>query len=234
MTTSTTAPRRDFDTAWRDTAKRYRELFDLLLVTARLTEAGTRPVPIEAVADELHTTNDDVDRIIRTVAPAGLPSAHVQSRDGYVHFQLVSHDDPPRFIYQIGDRRIPVGGCAGDPFLFAYGLTEPFTVEATCPTTRTPIRVHFAVGGVTAEPAEAVLALIHPDTTPEAVQSANPDRIDADICLHQPFYASPDAAAGWLATHPGGQILPVNNNTYHRFADLLGTGRYLSPRPETP
>jgi hypothetical protein len=148
-------------------------------------------------------------------------------RDGYVLFELVSHDDPPRFIYQIGDRRIPVGGCAGDPFLFAYGLQQAFTVEATCPTTRTPIRAHFT-GSVTAQPAQTVLALIHPDTTPEATQSADPRLIDTDICLHQPFYAGPDAAAGWLATHPGGQILPVNDTTYHHFADLLGASPYLS------
>lgn len=213
---------RDFDTAWRAAASRYRELFDLLLVTARLTDAGARPVPADTVADELQITPGDLERIIRTVAPAGLPSAEVRLRAGYVHLRLVSHDDPPRFVYRIGDRRVPVGGCAGDPFLFAYGLNQPFTVESTCPTTRTPIRVAFTAGGVTAQPADTVLALIHPDTVPDAIQSADPDRIDADICLHQPFYANADAAQGWLATHPGGQILPVNTATYHRFADLLG------------
>lgn len=230
MTTPTSAPQRDFDTAWREVAKRYRELFDLLLVTGRLTEAGARPVPLDTVADELGTTVTEVRRIVETVAPAGLPMAGVQLRDGYVDFHLFSHDDPPRFIYQIGDRRIGVGGCAGDPFLLAYGLDQPFTVESTCPATGTPIRVQFTVGGVTAQPAQAALALIHPDTAPEAVLGADLDRIDADICLHQPFFASPTAAAGWLASHPGGQILPVTEPTYHRFGDLLGVGRYQQPR----
>lgn len=229
-----TIPQRDFDTAWRAPATRFRELFDLLVVTGRLTELGARPAPVDTVADQLGTTVTEVRRIIETVAPAGLPAADVRLHDGYVDLRLVSHDDPPRFTYQVGERRIPVGGCAADPFLFAYGLDRPFTVESTCPTTATPIRVRFTVGAVSADPADTVLALIHPDTAPEAVESADPDRIDADVCLHQPFFANPDAAAGWLATHSGGQILPVNTTTYHRLANLLGAGRYLAPGARRP
>jgi alkylmercury lyase len=227
MTTPAPAPRRDFDTAWRAAATRYRDLFDLLLVAVRRTEAGARPIPADNVADELGTTVAGLRRIVGTVAPAGLPSARVRLADGYLHFELVSHDDPPRFLYRIGGRRIPVGGCAGDPFLFAYGLNQPFTVEATCPTTGRPIRVEFTVGGVSAQPAQTVLALIHPDTAPEAVASADPHRIDTDICLHQPFFASAKSGADWLAGHPGGQLLPVDDTTYHHFADLLGARRYL-------
>jgi len=35
------------------------------------------------------------------------------------------------------------------------------------------------------------------------------DRIDADFCVQQPFFASYDAAQGWLADHPGGRVFPV-------------------------
>lgn len=141
--------------------------------------------------------------MIDTAAPDGLPSAAVQLRDGYVHYHLLSDDDPPRFVYQIGQRRIEVGGCAADPLVLAYGLDQPFTVESTCPTTGTGIRVQFTVGGVTADPVETVLAVIHPDTAPEAVALTDRARIDTDICLHQPFFGSAQAAAGWLATPTG-------------------------------
>jgi hypothetical protein len=63
--------------------------------------------------------------------------------------------------------------------------------------------------------------------------SADPDRIDVDVCLHQPFFASPEAAAGRVAAHPGGQILPITNATYDRLQDLLGAGRYSSYRVPT-
>lgn len=169
--------------------------------------------------------------MVDTLVPDGLPSAAIWLRDGYVHYQLVSHDDPPRFVYQIGDRRVAVGGCAGDPFLLAYGLDQPFTVEATCPATGTPIRVQFTVGGVTARPAETVLGLIHPDTAPEAILLADVGRVDADICLHQSFFVNAQAAAGWLAGHPGGQVRPVTDATYHHLADLLGAGRYQQHTP---
>jgi hypothetical protein len=43
---------------------------------------------------------------------------------------------------------------------------------------------------------------------PEAVLTADPDRIDADACLHQPFFASPEAAASWLAGRPAGRSSP--------------------------
>ncbi len=76
MATPTTAPQRDFDTAWRE-VRRYRELFDLLLVTGRLTDVGAGPVPADTVADELGATVAEVRRIVETIAPAGLPMARV-------------------------------------------------------------------------------------------------------------------------------------------------------------
>jgi alkylmercury lyase len=31
----------------------------------------------------------------------------------------------------------------------------------------------------------------------------------SDICDHGHFFASPDAAAGWLVAHPDGQVLSI-------------------------
>jgi len=103
-----------------------------------------------------------------------------------------------------------VGGCAPDAFAAAHLLGRPMTLETRCPTTGTPIRVDFRSDGtVAADPATAVVAIIDPRTNPEPFDFTDADRIDADICIHQPLFASPGAAREWLDHHRGGAALPV-------------------------
>lgn len=82
--------------------------------------------------------------------------------------------------------------------------------EATCPVTGTTITVNFTPDGVAdVQPADAVVAAIHPGTVPEAAQLTDRRRVDAEVCVQQTFFANAEAAQSWLDRHPGGRIMPV-------------------------
>ena len=86
----------------------------------------------------------------------------------------------------------------------------PINAEATCPATGTPIRVDFTPDGVDrVEPASTVVALISP-LAPQ-LQQLSREQAEADICAHQPFFASVEAAADWQVQHLGGHIFPVRS-----------------------
>lgn len=97
-------------------------------------------------------------------------------------------------------------GCAPDLPMFAAVLDVPFRVEDTCPATGVPIRVEFVPGGVSrVDPPGAVAAVLPPELIREH-GPASIELIDANVCAYQPFFASADAATGWLAAHPGGRV----------------------------
>lgn len=217
----TTAPiTQDFDTAWRDTFTRHRDLFSVLSALIAATDAGAHPVALEHLAQLLDRSVPDTERLVTGVAQGARAWANTRLDDGLAQFDFVAMKGTPRFRYHIGGRTVGVGGCAPDIFLVAFALRQPFQVESVCPVTGTPIRVEFDTDGVAAaEPAGTVVAMIHPHTAPEAFMLTDPDKIDAGICLHQPFFASTDAAAGWLGTHPGGKVFPVAH--FYRHLDQL-------------
>jgi hypothetical protein len=57
------------------------------------------------------------------------------------------------------------------------------------------------------------------------------DRIDADVCAQQPFFASAQAASRWLADHPQGRLIPVRS--FHAEARRL-VDRLEATTPATP
>jgi alkylmercury lyase len=59
------------------------------------------------------------------------------------------------------------------------------------------------------EPPGTVIAVISP-LAPQLQQLSSREQADADICSQQLFFASADAAANWLAQHPGGRIFPIS------------------------
>jgi hypothetical protein len=56
--------------------------------------------------------------------------------------------ETPRFWYEIGDRRIGVGGCVPDIFEIARALEGPMRVETSCPVTSAAISVELTPDGV--------------------------------------------------------------------------------------
>ena len=213
------AAEQDLETAWRDVFVQLRPTIDLVGALLELTDVGAHPISIDKLASRLGRSTDETERLIGDLA---WPWVKAVAEDGQARVELVSTDPKPRYRYRIGDRVIPFGGCGPDAFVAAHALGRPMEVESTCPSTGTPIRVEFRDDGtVRAEPPTAVVAVIDPRTAPEALTFTDADQIDADVCLRQPLFASPDAARHWLNRHPGGQVLTVDR-LHDRLRRLIG------------
>ena len=77
------------------------------------------------------------------------------------------------------------------------------------------------------DPPTAVVAVVELD----ADLTLGLDRIDADVCAQQPFFASAQAASRWLADHPQGRLIPVRS--FHAEARRLVERLEATP-PATP
>ncbi|WP_307857304.1 organomercurial lyase MerB [Mycobacterium sp. SM1] len=105
------------------------------------------------------------------------------------------------------DHRFEVGGtalytwCALDTLVFPTILGRTAYVTSPCHATGVPVRVTVASDRIThVDPDSAVVSIV----TPEA-----PTSIRAAFCDHVHFFAGAQAAAPWLASHPGATVLPV-------------------------
>lgn len=196
-----------FDAAWLATFRRQRDMLEAAAAVIRLTEGGAHPVGIARLAADLALRADEVRSLVDR-ANTGLPSLTTWHTDDEVWLDLTTEN--PRFWYRIGDRRIGVAGCAPDIFWVAQSLGQPMSVEASCPATGAPIHVRFSPEGMRdATPADTVVAVIDPNTVPEATRLTDAARVDADVCVQQTFFADADAAQTWLDRHPGGRVLPA-------------------------
>lgn len=122
---------------------------------------------------------------------------------------------PSRRKVIVGGRELPVSGCAPDLLPAAAVLDVGFRVEEICPATGTPIRIEFTPDGVgRVEPPEAVVALVAPEVA-GTYGEAEIEQINRDLCSQQPFFASPQAAQGWLDAQPGGRLVPITEVDGH-------------------
>lgn len=198
----------DFTASWREMFRRERGMFDAIAAVIRLTDGGAHPVGIAEVSTAVDQPVDQVRRLVER-ADAGLPSLRTGHTGDRVWLDFAT-TQTPRFWYQIGDRRIGVGGCGPDIFEVARALNQPMRVEAACPVTGTTISVSFGPDSVyDVRPADTVVAVIHLGTVPEAAELADAARVDADVCTQQTFFANAEVAAPWLERHPGGRVIPV-------------------------
>jgi alkylmercury lyase len=106
------------------------------------------------------------------------------------------------------DYRFLVGGktlytwCASDTLFFTIILGEETAAESSCRATGVPIRLVLTPDGVTSvAPPEAVVSQRH--------RSGLAGNLRSDVCDHGHFFASPSAAAAWVAEHPDGQLLSI-------------------------
>ena len=95
-------------------------------------------------------------------------------------------------------------GCSVDMYLLALALGRPIHAEATCPVTGTPITGTLPSTGWSASiRPTAVVAVVNLD----AELTLGLDRIDADVCAQQPFFASHKPRRdGWLTTPRVGSL----------------------------
>lgn len=92
--------------------------------------------------------------------------------------------------------------CAMDTLFFPVLLGLPASVSSTCPATGAPVRIELTPGTLTiVEPTDTVVSELYP-------QGPIAD-IRGTVCNEGHFFASPDAAAGWLDEHPEGDVWPV-------------------------
>jgi alkylmercury lyase len=198
----------DLDAAWRQMLVRQRDMLDVVATLVRLTAGGAHPVEIARLAAAVDRPVDQVRRLVDQ-ADTGLPSLSTGHTSDEVWLDFTT-TDTPRFWYEIGDRRIGVGGCGPDIFEVAHALEQPMRVETSCPVTGSSISVELTPDGVQAvHPPDAVVAVLDLRTVAEAAQLTDAARVDADVCTQQTFFANPDAAQGWLDRHLGGRIIPV-------------------------
>ncbi|HUB42921.1 MAG TPA: organomercurial lyase [Streptosporangiaceae bacterium] len=150
----------------------------------------------------------DVDELVEVAGPAGAdlgrvvraqPGAEWDADGRLAGFGLTTRPTGYRFSFA---GKTLYTWCASDTLFFTVILGERTVAEAKCPATGVPIRL---------------------DLTPEAVTSVTPPgavvsqrhrqdlvgNLRGDVCDHGHFFASQDAAAGWLAAHPDGQLLSI-------------------------
>lgn len=191
----------DFDRAWQETFVQFQPQIALTSALFRLTGLGNHPAEIEQLAAAIGRSQDETIALAQQWARVCIEGGHISFDPESSPFS--------RYHVEIGTRVMDVGGCAVDLFWAALAASVSFRAESTCPATRTAIRVDLSPEGVErVEPPSTVVAVLHP-RAPVLQEMDNRDDADANVCSQQPFFASAEVAANWLAAHPGGRIYPV-------------------------
>ena len=93
--------------------------------------------------------------------------------------------------------------CALDTLMFPALTGKIARVTSRCAATGRPITLTVAPEAVLhVEPAEAMVSLRTPDTSPD---------IRCSFCCHVHFFASPSIANSWASTHQGIEVVPVES-----------------------
>jgi alkylmercury lyase len=169
--------------------------------TIKLSQVGQRPVSLEQLATQLGLEGPETARLLHLIW-----QERIDLRDGMVRLDATPAG-PRRYRVHAGGRSVGAGkGCSVDMYLLALAIGRPIHAEATCPATGTPIRVDITPEGVEhIDPPTAVVAVVNLD----ADLTLGLDRIDADVCAQQPFFASAgppmrprQRTAAWLPETP--------------------------------
>ncbi len=194
-------PADDFDSAWQEVFAQFQPQVVMTTALFNLTGMGEHPVEIERLAEALGRSPDEAVALAQQWA-------YVRVADGLIHY------DPEgspysRYHVKVGNRVLDTGGCAVDIFWAVLATGASVRAESRCPTTGTPIRVELSPEGVElVEPPGAVVTVLNP-RAPVLQEMNNVEDADTNACSQQSFFASAEAAAHWLAAHPGGRIYAV-------------------------
>jgi alkylmercury lyase len=168
--------------------------------------ATGQPVTVDQLAATTRRRVDDVRQAL-----AAMPDTEYDEHGRVVGSGLTQRPTPHQF--EVAGRRLYTW-CALDTLIFPAVLDATARIESPCHATGVPIRLTVDPTGVRdLDPATAVVSIVTPDDT-TAVRSA--------FCNHVHFFATPDAAQGWLTEHPGMSVLPV--------AEAYQLGRPLTQR----
>jgi len=65
------------------------------------------------------------------------------------------------------------------------------------------------------EPSGAVLAMWHAqEAWGKFEEAGDVEDVDANLCVQTPLFSSTEAAQGWLADHPDGRVLAIEDAWY--------------------
>lgn len=157
--------------------------------------AEGEPVTVEELADATGRSSGEVRETL-----ADISDVETDQQGRVVGYGLTLKPTPHRF--EIGGRQLYTW-CALDTLVFPAILARSARIESPCPSTGTPVRVEVGPDGVTSvKPDTAVVSLVLPSPGRQA-------GIRAAFCNQVHFFASPQAAEGWLEEHPGMTVLPV-------------------------
>jgi alkylmercury lyase len=167
----------------------------LLMRTAVRLLARGEPVTMGELAA---TAGVDVSDLID--APAG-PDIEYDELHRIVGWGLTLVPTPHTFV--VDGHRLYTW-CAADTLLFPAILGRHAQIESRCPTTDIVIRMTVDPNGGVGDlsPATAVISI--PDSGELDVA-----RVRVSCCHPGRFFATAEAAADWLAQHPGGTVLPA-------------------------
>jgi alkylmercury lyase len=97
--------------------------------------------------------------------------------------------------------------CAADALGMMPAIGRTVRVSSACPATGQAVTVTVAPDGVRdTRPPEAVVSVII---------TGDPDDLRGSVCSLGNFFASPDAASGWLSQHPDGTLLTVPDAVHY-------------------
>jgi alkylmercury lyase len=163
----------------------YRELILLL--------AEGQPVSPEHVASVLGLAREETLELLRQ-----RPGIEWDEAGNIVGAGLTLRPTPHRFKLK---GRTLFTWCALDSLMFPGLVGQTVQVESPCASTGRPVRVTVTPEGVKqVEPPDAVVSLVAPEASPD---------VRSVFCDYVNFFHSEEAAAGWLAEHPGATTLPV-------------------------
>jgi alkylmercury lyase len=155
--------------------------------------AEGQPISPERIAGLLGRSREEMVAALRQ-----LPSIEWDEAGNIVGAGLTLRPTPHRF--EMNGRTV-FTWCALDALMFPGLIGHTVQVESPCVTTGTPVRVTVTPQRVErVEPPEAVVSLVAPEASPDVRRA---------FCDYVNFFSSPEAAAEWLAAHPGATTLPV-------------------------
>jgi alkylmercury lyase len=184
---------------------------NLMRTAVRLLAHG-KPVPVAELATAAGVDVTDVSN-----APAGC-DVEYDDQHRIVGWGLTLIPTPHTYI--VNGHHLYTW-CAADSLLFPAILGSGAHIESRCPTTDTVVRLtvdpHAGVGDLS--PATAVISI-------PGSQEMDSTRVRTTTCDPGRYFATAQAAEGWLAQHPDGTVLPVADD-YPQLRSI--SGRLVDP-----
>jgi alkylmercury lyase len=201
------------DAAFLASVDGIRALPDLL----RLLALGD-PVDLDQLIEVAGGAGADLGRAVRAQ-----PVAEWDSDGRLAGFGITLRPTDYRFI--VNDTTLYTW-CASDTLFFTVILGGRTVAESRCPTTGEQIHLELTADAVTSvTPPDAVVSQRH--------RQDLVDNLRSDICDHGHFFASPNAAAGWLSANPDGRVLSITEAFAECRAACEELG-WLSPKAPSP